>query len=195
MSLEPNPYASPLTTDVEAPTSATPSTDKELIRRKYLNHEFSVRSLGLLYYFMGGVMVLAPIMALVLKTVARMGLAEAISGVCYLALGLLVLAIGWGLRGLRPWTRVPVGILSGIGLMLFPSGALISAYVLYLVINAYILYLVFSPRGATVFSPEYREIIRQTPHVTYQLSRLTVILLGIFLTLMVFALLHLIFAN
>ena len=65
-------------------------------------------------------------------------------------------------------TRVPVAILSGIGLLNFPIGTLI---------NAYILYLVFSAKGQYVLSRPYAEIIRQTPHVRYRSSALLIVLL------------------
>ncbi len=80
--------------------------------------------------------------------------------------------VGVGLRRLRGWTKIPVGVLSGLGLLSFPIGTLI---------NGYILYLVFSEKGSRVFSPEYQEIIRQTPHIKYQTSIIVKILAGILL--------------
>jgi hypothetical protein len=55
-------------------------------------------------------------------------------------------------------------------------------------INGYILYLVFSEKGRRVFSPEYQEIIRQTPHVKYQTSIIVKIFVGLLLGVLLFIL-------
>ena len=75
-----------------------------------------------------------------------------------------------GLRNLRPWVRIPTIILSIIGLIGFPLGTLISAY---------ILYLMFAAKSKMVFSPEYREIIAATPHLRYRTSFLKTVLVVI----------------
>jgi len=175
MSFESNPYASPLTTDLAAPPSA--EVTAEMIRRKHLSHEASVRSVGFLYYLGGGFLVLAG-MGLVVGSIAdpKAGVALAFLGVFYFVMGSASLAIGWGLRGLQPWVRIPVGIFSGIGLLGFPLGTLI---------NGYILYLVFSSKGTMVFSPEYQEIIYQTPHIKYRSSLLALVLLAILIVIIV----------
>jgi len=177
MSLEPNPYASPLTTDLDAPPLAAAMADVELIRRNHLTHEASVRSIGVLYYLGGVLLVLAAIgMGSALTWGPGLGPAAVVVLLCYLALGWGMLAVGRGLRRLQSWTRIPVGILSGLGLLQFPVGTLI---------NAYILYLVFSAKGAMVLSPEYREIMRQTPHMKYRSSLLTLVLLAILIVIIV----------
>jgi hypothetical protein len=84
--------------------------------------------------------------------------------------------VGTGLRRLKRWARIPVGILSGIGLIGFPLGT---------IINAYILYLVFGKKGVTVFSDEYRLVIEQTPHIKYKTSIVVWIFLGLVLLLIV----------
>jgi hypothetical protein len=48
----------------------------------------------------------------------------------YLVLGLAAILVGSGLRQLRRWTVIPVGLLSGIGLLGFPIGTLINGYIL-----------------------------------------------------------------
>ena len=83
--------------------------------------------------------------------------------------------VGTGLRRLRRWARIPTGILSGLGLLGFPLGT---------VINAYILYLIFSQKGKMVFSDEYQAVIEQTPHIKYRTSIVVWILLGLVLALM-----------
>jgi hypothetical protein len=79
-------------------------------------------------------------------------------------------AAGWGVRSFRRWGRVVGCVLSGIGLLGFPIGTLI---------NAYILYLFLSKKGRTVFSPEYQDVIAATPHVKYRTSIIVWILLAL----------------
>jgi len=82
--------------------------------------------------------------------------------------------VGTGLRRLKKWTRIPTGILSGIGLFGFPLGT---------IINGYILFLIFSQKGKVVFSDEYRAVIEQTPHIKYRTSIVVWIVLGLVLLL------------
>ena len=78
---------------------------------------------------------------------------------------------------MKKWARIPTGILSGIGLLAFPIGTLI---------NAYVLYLIFSAKGKMVFSDEYRAVIEQTPHIKYRTSIIVWIVLGLLLLLIAF---------
>lgn len=96
----------------------------------------------------------------------------------FLLLGAGQLWVGYGLRRLRKWARIPTGILSGLGLLAFPIGTLI---------NAYILYLLFCQKGKMVFSDEYRAVIEQTPHIKYRTSIIVWIVLGLLLLLIAFA--------
>ena len=59
--------------------------------------------------------------------------------------------------------KIPVTILSGLGLLSIPIGTLI---------NGYILYLMYSQKGKVVFSPEYQDIRDATPEIQYQTSKL-----------------------
>ena len=146
------------------------TTAAEEIRREYLKHEASVKSIGLLYY-------LASIMFLIigggfLSAASSQPGEFGVIGAIFLAFGMGQIAVGAGLRRLKKWARVPTGILSGLGLLGFPVGTLI---------NGYILYLVFSRKGRMVFSEEYRAIIEQTPHIKYRTSIVVWILLGLLL--------------
>ena len=91
-----------------------------------------------------------------------------------------------GLRRLQPWSRISSGIIAALGLLAFPVGTLI---------NAYILYLLLCRKANVVFSAEYREIIIRTPHIKYKTSLLVKILAGIFLALLAVAVLGVIFAG
>jgi len=79
-------------------------------------------------------------------------------------------------RGLTHWGRVVGCVVSGLGLLAFPIGT---------VINAYILYLFLSKKGRTVFSPQYKDVIAATPHVKYRTSIIVWIFLALVLGLIV----------
>lgn len=169
-----NPYASP-TADVSPFLNVAPGAlgDAERARRYYLGHEASIQSIGSLYYLGAAITV---IMLIVLVLGVPRGLEP---GPLVILCGMIGLSVifGRGLRALQPWVRIPVGIFAGIGLLGFPVGTLISAY---------ILYLLFSRKGAMVFSPAYQDIIRQTPYIRYRTSKLAIGCLLLFLALVVF---------
>lgn len=160
------------------------SSEAERIRNEHLKHEASLKSVGVLYYLGGVGLVLAGIAMAVAAlgdgsaNGGRRQVASAALGVFFFAVGIVQFWTGRGLRGLQPWARIPSGILSGFGLLGFPLGT---------VINAYILYLLFSEKGRTVFSPEYRVVMEQTPHIKYRTSVLVWILLGLVLAVIAFA--------
>jgi hypothetical protein len=153
------------------------SSAVEEMRKMHLKHEASVQSIGFLYYLGGAGVLLAGIIAVMGATGSRGGV-DAFAGL-FVAVILIVLGVGqiWvgtGLRRLRRWARIPTGILSGIGLLGFPVGT---------IINAYVLYLVFCQKGQIVFSDEYRAVIEQTPHIKYRTSIVVWILLGLVVAL------------
>ena len=156
----------------------------EATRKEHLKHEASVKSIGFLYYLGGAALLLGGIGLLHVTGGAR-GTGTGAAGPVLLSVFLFMLGagqiwVGTGLRGLRGWwARMPTGILSGIGLLGFPMGT---------IINAYILYLIFSEKGKTVFSDEYHAVIEQTPHIKYRTSIIIWILLGLVVALIGFAL-------
>jgi hypothetical protein len=162
----------------------------EEIRKAHLKHEASVQSVGLLYY-LGGVFVIC-IGAFGLFAGFRGSKTPEVVGVgllgsfFLLALGAGQFWVGTGLRRLQKWARLPTGILSGIGLLGFPLGT---------IINAYILYLVFSSKGNTVFSDEYHAVIQQTPHIKYRTSIIVWIFLVLLLALITLGICAAIFAR
>jgi DNA-directed RNA polymerase subunit RPC12/RpoP/disulfide bond formation protein DsbB len=141
----------------------------EQIRKDYIQHEASVKSVGFLYLLGAAVVLLAAVgMLLSSRSVGSNAL------VAILLLGLAAVQIwtGLGLRRLQRWARIPSGILSGLGLLGFPFGTLI---------NGYILYLLFSKKGTMVFSEDYQRVIEETPQVKYRTSILVWIFLGLLL--------------
>ena len=153
---------------------ASPAAEE--MRKKYLKHEASVKSIGLLYYLGGAILFLMALGAMG-AVVGSQGKAEGIAiAVIILMLAVVQIWVGSGLRRLRSWARIPTAILSGIGLLGFPVGTLI---------NGYILYLVFSQKGTTVFSRDYQAVIQQTPHIKYRTSAVVWIILGVILLLII----------
>jgi hypothetical protein len=89
-----------------------------------------------------------------------------------LLLGYCILCfwLAGGLRQLRPWAKTTATVLAAIGLLLFPVGT---------IINAYVLYLLLSTKGSMVFSERYQEVIVVTPHIRYKTSPVIYALLGL----------------
>ena len=186
-----NPYAAPpADADLVMADSqlGSDSSQDEVIRREYLSHEASVRSVGTLYYLgsfllgfsaisMAAFAFLYPIESDLNPTTSVIDLASTVATLfglsIYLSLSALLFCTARGLRSLRPWARISSGIISAIGLIGFPFGT---------IINVFILYLLISRKSKVVFSPEYRDIIARTPHIKYKTSLivkiLAIILLG-----------------
>jgi hypothetical protein len=155
----------------EGVISRTTAADE--VRNQYLKHEASVKSIGLLYYLGGGGLLLMGIVAIFVgPSDASDSVRQPLMAAVFLGLSVIQFWVGTGVRRLKRWARVPSGILSGIGLLGFPVGTLV---------NAYILYLIFCRKGKMVFSVEYRAIIEQTPHIKYRTSIVVWILLGLVL--------------
>ncbi|MCZ6895232.1 MAG: hypothetical protein O7H40_14455 [Gammaproteobacteria bacterium] len=152
-----NPYAAPTVNLVDAGGTLAQA---EETRRAHISHEASVRSIGLLYYLSSA----SFWVMLAVMFVGRSDSAQPIGQtvglmVVLLAFGIGFCLVGFGLRKLRGWVRIPTGIASVLGLIAFPLGTLI---------NGYILYLLFSKKGGTVFSVDYAEVIALTPHIKYR---------------------------
>lgn len=150
------------------------ASQAEAIRNEHLKHEASVQSVGILYYLGGTFLTLAGLTGLAGAFASGEGesVVGLIVGLFFLVLGVCQFIVGRGLRKLRSWARTPTAILSGFGLLGFPIGTLI---------NAYILYLVLSAKGRMVLSEEYNQVVAQTPHIKYRTS----IVVWIFLALIV----------
>ena len=156
-----NPYMPPnaFVADV-----STADSEAEAIRQEHIKHEASVRSIGVLYYI-GGVMMLLGTLALIAASFAMPedGGMVGVIGVLYGAFAALSIALGRGIRRLQAWARTTATVLAAIGLLGFPVGTLI---------NGYILYLLLSEKGKRVFAPDYADIVAATPHIKYRTSLL-----------------------
>src|SRR5262245_35020684 len=140
MSNAANPYAPP-TARVDDNVGA--NAEAEAIRRAHISHEASIKSVGILYYLAGVMLILTGVLPLF----APRG--EPLLALVFVVVGVGQIFAGWGLRGLHQWARIVGIVLSVIGLIGFPIGTLISAY---------ILYLLLSKKGRTIFAPGYQDV-------------------------------------
>lgn len=139
----------------------------EQIRRDHLSHESSIQSVGFLC-FLGAV-------ACLLAGTALSASSRPWPGVFLLLLGGVYAWTGFGLRRLERWSRVAAGVFSGLALLNFPIGTLLGVY---------ILYLLFSTKGAMVFSDQYKQVIKDTPHLRYRTPIVGWILLAVLVLLL-----------
>jgi hypothetical protein len=152
-----NPYAAPAAhvADVAPGTS-----EAEAIRVAHIRHERQVKAVGTLYYLGGALTALAAIVfwlgpqGPLMDSAFSLGIAAV-----YTLLAAAWLVLGYGFRRMRPWVRVPGGILSALGLLAIPVGTLV---------NAWVLWIMFSAKGQVILSPTYDAIVAATPHVKYR---------------------------
>lgn len=194
-SLEPsgpfeNPFAAP-EVEIGRPPDEFGAADGEAerIRREHIVREANVKGIGALF-LLGGV----PTAIITFAIMVSSGRVEAIP---QCGLGLLFIAIGLGLRGLKPLARwAAVLVVGGYLLVILYSAVMMAsgplavdggysvALILFLVIfgiNGFCLWTLVSSKARVVFSPEYREIIRRTPHVKLRTTKAAWIALGIVL--------------
>ncbi len=199
---EDNPYAPP---EAQIGKSVPPGesddlVQAEVIRRKYLNHEASVKSIGSLHYL--GALFVVLVCGMFLfdgrfrNRQPAMGPYQRAGAILYFGfLTALNVVMGIGLTGLKPWARWTEVVLTTLSLLValflashpgahspIPGLLLLQA-----VIPAFILYLLLSQKGSMVFSPEYTAIIERTPHIRYQTSCILKGCLIVFVAMVVFA--------
>lgn len=176
-----NPYAPSTAGGFPPPGTGVSNADEEAIRNQYLSHEASLKSIGLLYYL--GVIFIIPISLFVVvagfSAMAQgadpaVGPVTIVLGLFYGAIGVLQYFLARGIRRLQNWARITIGVLSVPGLLGFPIGTLISAY---------FLYLCFSEKGKYVCTPQYQQIVANTPHIKYKTSIVVWIFLGLLVLL------------
>jgi len=209
-----NPFEAPRTTIGErALSSDILDNDAELIRREHLGHEANVKSLGQLYYlgtFFGVIgtifVVLMAAGAIPIPPNQQQGMDPDTTRLIYWGMAVFYLfatvlngALGYGLTHLQTWARWTVLVFTVLGLLyvLFVGLALmlvnpIVGGIVLLVgggINGFILYLLVAPKAGVVFSREYKEVIRKTPHVKNKTSLILKIFLGILIAIIAIAVL------
>lgn len=170
-----NPYQAP-----ESPTvDLNPAfVGPELVRHEHLSHETSVKLIGSMYLIIGSVFTI-PSIAMAVGIYGMGSNVDQMQGLALLTglLGISTLGLGFAIRRFSRWARIICGVISAGG-MLFavPVGALF---------NGSIIYLLYSPKGNVVFSDDYKDVIRQTPHIKYRTSGVVWIFLLLLLLLFV----------
>ncbi len=170
-----NPYAAP---QAELRDAASEDHDAATSRRRELiRHETQLKSVGSLYYLIGAMSVLTLIVMVprITQTVGSDTFGTMVVVVVAL-MAIVYFVVGHGFRKVRPWVRIPGGLLAGLSLLSIPVGTLIGAY---------ILYLMFCQRGRQVLSADYQAVIAATPHIRYQRTTGDWIALAIVLMLVV----------
>jgi len=167
--MEFNPYAAPQSQVLQATRQA------ELERMQHIHTEATIKSVGFLYY-LGTFALLLLGTAELSGSNLKEGVPPQLMGAIFIIWGARQGAVGYGLRRLRSWARIPTVIFSCIGLLGFPVGTLI---------NAYILVKVQGQQGKFVMTPEYQQIIAATPHVKRKSSIVTLVLLALLLIILI----------
>lgn len=167
--MEQNPYQTP-NANLEAPIDPALS-DAEEVRKAHINHEASIRSVGLLYYLGTLGLGIAAVGQIMTFDSMQVGLSFLLVAL-FAGLAWLYYWIGTGLRKLNKNVSIVAGLFALLGLLSFPVGT---------IINGYILYLLFSEKGKLVFSEEYHQVIEATPHIKYR----TPVIIWIFLALLI----------
>lgn len=159
--MEENPYKTPEVEEVEAEAVIS---DPERIRRVHLKHEASLKGMGTLL-MLGAVLVGVSFVGLLAVPVSRGGGSSLPQGPELVIIGILVVVfvlqvvVGVGLRRLAPWAWIPGIVVAAISILNVPIGT---------VIGGYFLFLLLAPKGRRVLAVDYREIVRQTPHIRYR---------------------------
>ena len=133
-----------------------PNSSAAQMRQANLKHERAVRSIGMLYYF-------SAVLWLLVGTTAfrNPSIGGKIGGLSMVLLAAGFIGLGRGLSRLKPQARRPAIILACVGLLGFPIGT---------IINAYVLYLLCGQAGKTVFSPQYQQVVELTPDIQCRTS-------------------------
>jgi hypothetical protein len=157
-----NPFAPP---EAEIVTSSDDSGEMEADRQFHIAREKSLKTIGWIDILSGALGLLS--FLFLLLTGQRALLPQAGWEIALgLISSLLALGVGWALLKLRK--EAQLGMLVQFVLTLpslrNPEAVMIPSFA----INLLFLYLVFSPKGQRVLEPDYKEVIRQTPHVRYK---------------------------
>jgi hypothetical protein len=164
-----DPYGTP---QAELAVQQGSTADDEALRRELINTEASIQAIGTLYYLVA-LAFLA--MGIGIAQASLQDTDSVVIGAMVGAIGVLFAFLARGLRKLAPGFRLAVTLVSVIGLVVFPLGTLVGAYILYLLHNA---------KGRRVMTPEYVELIARTPHIKYRTSPVVLVAFVILIALL-----------
>jgi hypothetical protein len=168
-----DPYRAPTALVDDAPADVHGAG---AVRLEHLRRETGLRAIGVLCLVLGGYFLLVGIvMSQSALTTTVSGIGNQVLGVslAMLAVALLALATAWGLFLLRPWVRVPAGIVA--------VATLLASFLVTAPLVGYAAYLTFSAKGLRVLSPDYAAIRAATPALSaWRYPREGLIVLGLF---------------
>lgn len=164
-----NPFETPRAELGLASSTDPYAIEDERLRRALLNHEVSIQAVGRLMILGGVIATFAGLSILVAAFAGELRELVPVAGLAaaYVGLGVGSVWVGNRLRTLDPRGRIPGAIINGFGLVGFPVGTLISAY---------ILYLLLSEKGRRVLSLEYQGVVTRTPHIRYKTPIVLIVL-------------------
>ncbi len=176
--------------------------DAELVRREHIGHEMNIKSLGHLNYLLACFWSFFVVFAILMATGviplppnqrggADQDMQKIIMGagaVFYLVLATINGSLGFGLTHLHVWARwaaivfivlaiLWVGLLATFAFMAFNPAVGLGILIVGEGILGLALSLLVVPKSGVVFSADYREIRRKTPHIKYRTSLIVKVLL------------------
>lgn len=172
--MEFNPYAAPQSETLLNPVKS----EEETLRTEHINTETTIQSVGALFMLPAAVLLLIGWQMFQRDPHhhgARMGL------LC-LASGLVLGVVGYGMRSLRSWARIPAVLVSACGLIAFPIGTLISVCMVLKLLGK---------QARRVMTDDYRRIVTLTPHVKLKTSATTWAVLALIVVIVAVGLLYL----
>ncbi|WP_395741262.1 hypothetical protein [Prosthecobacter sp.] len=165
--MEFNPYAAPQSQTLLNPAKS----EEETLRAEHINTESTIQSVGAL------IMLPAAVLLYFAWMILQRGLMHQLpEGMLFLSIGLVLGVVGYGMRSLRSWARIPAVLVSACGLIAFPIGTLISISVLIKLLGK---------QGKRVMTDDYRRIVALTPHVKLKTPASAWILLALLLAIVV----------
>jgi hypothetical protein len=204
---EPNPFRAPearIGDYAVDPIDSVLGGEAESIRRRYIQHEADVRSIGGLYYLFLFFTVIFTIALITMGTgmipmpqtnpanpsgnILRgvfLGL-----GIFYFLLSILLAFVAHGLRALQTWARwtaVGMTCFSFLGILVNSINAArnmspiagVITFVVSSLIPGLTLYILLASGNSVVFSASYKEVIRKTPYVKPGTSMVVKLILAI----------------
>jgi len=179
MDVESNPYAAPTCTQRDVDAATGRARDAERIRREHFRQEATVQAIAIFYFYFSGVQGLVAAVGLMAAVLAAEGPRVEVALVPF-ALLLLVVAglpfvIGRGLQTLQRWAAVAVACMCCIAILPLAAAIVLNPAqaigpMLGVAANGYFLYSVSCKKAREIFSAEYREVVRQTPHARYRVA-------------------------
>lgn len=166
------------------------ASDVEDIRNEHIKHEAAARGASVVYV-VGPIILVGNGILFVLQAAAPRSAGAITVLVVLFVIGVPQLAAGVGMWRLKPWARPTAGMVAALSCLVLPFSPVVALFaflgpmifLIGIIINGFILYLLFSKKGKMVFSPEYQEVIAQTPHIKYRTSIIVWIILAAFLIL------------